>query len=1318
MPLLGWSLLVILAPGPKLLLVAGSEESPTARGLRALGVPYERTAPGDFRRVSPFDYDLLVLGMDEARAPLAAAAAPLAAFVRAGGVVLGFRATGDETWLPVPVRHGKAYHLGAVEQPAHPLFTTPHRLDPKLLADVHGGSIYGALHALGEGWRPLLGTGAEQEWDRSPAGEPGPRHGLAELPWGRGTIVLCQMIPAYHWFNDRQGEAGCAGAKLFENLVRYAMSKAGTRAAERPPRRVPDGFHRRWENVVAAPRRGDGARLDGDGWRFSSQGAWSRTIDRRGVLTFTHADQPSAAGGFAQLTGTLTPPADGRVVLRWYCTDTYCGGREIVLGGQQHGQTALENFQRDQRFAQVLVNGQPVWSQDVCGRNPQPAREAFRTADVTDAVRAQGRCEVTLRVEDRAGSGDQPFAIDVFFATVELLDGLSREPAAEALRGTGFTPADGALHLAADHGVLTARHAGRPGPHAVAVKILDEPTGRSRLRLGAAGRPLADWTLTADDQRDYWAVSPVTELRAGEELKLELTAEGDERPLLGELAVIPERWLTRAAAAPTIAAAAPARSVAVTLTVPETAGVARAGEIASQGLPFPAGCLKEPTELRLTGDGPVPLQTRTIARWPDGSVKSALVSFPVTVAAGGATALRLSTGAAAAPTGSLAVREEAEAVVIETGAIIARFSTRTGRLVDEVTRGGQVVKPAGELWSMALATESGRLLDSAGATVERCTLLERGPLRAVLLRTGKLADADGRLVDYRLTTTLTAGSDLVRCEATIINREATPEIYLKRWSVDLQRAGAAGGRVWLGADEPRAAGDGAVLYQHREDTLSWTGADRPVARAEGKSPGLVRLPGLAVVPRWFWQRYPQAVRWRADGVRFDLIPEAFDDGDLPVKWRDRLLELTDKYSLGGVGYPQSPGKMGLFRLAQGEALSWEAGFVFDGLPASAAPPARAAELTAPLRACPEPSYVAATQVFGALQPADRERFGPYEESVERAYRGYLAAREKRREYGFENFGDDTFEWGYGPSYTFWSNSEYDHHHGFALQYLRSGDPKWWTLCEETARHYRDVVVIHHATNERLVGGPHHHNAVTMWMPQHDEQYWIADHTMAGASAGHSWVEGLIDYWLLTGDPWSEEVVGELERWYCGIAERNEFGAGGQERGPGWALIAISALARATGGERIREAGWIVADWLLDWQDPIRGVISVPISEQPSYEGGSTFMHGIVGRGLGRWHEVTGDPRVRDALVGVAEWITTEPMGEMGRFWYKQSPQNSKRFGATDQCLSALTYAYAATGDAWFAQVAEKLLALTSANVRSMSWYPQALGQLPAGRAAP
>ncbi len=66
------------------------------------------------------------------------------------------------------------------------------------------------------------------------------------------------------------------------------------------------------------------------------------------------------------------------------------------------------------------------------------------------------------------------------------------------------------------------------------------------------------------------------------------------------------------------------------------------------------------------------------------------------------------------------------------------------------------------------------------------------------------------------------------------------------------------------------------------------------------------------------------------------------------------------------------------------------------------------------------------------------------------------------------------------------------------------------------------------------------------MPQHDEQYWIADHTMSGASTGHSWVEGMIDYWFLTGDPWAEEVVHELAGWYCDIGESNRYGHPSQE----------------------------------------------------------------------------------------------------------------------------------------------------------------------------
>jgi len=1298
---------------PKILLVAGANDSPTLLGLQALGLAHERIGAGEYDAISPFDYDLLIWGMDEPRTPLGSHPEVIRAFVESGGVMLGFRGSEPDPWLPSPMARDKAFQLGPVLAPAHPVFNTPHRLDRAALEEVHGGSIYRAFWDLGAGWLPLLATGAEQAWDKTPAAATNTRYGLVELPLGRGRIVLCQLIPAYHWFRDRQGDPAAAGAKLFENLVRYAMSQAGHDAANRPPRVVPDTFSAELSDLLATPTRGDGLPLD-EGWTFASAGPFSRRTDRRGVLTLTHADQPSLAGSYAEARrSVVVPKPTGPVMLRFYETDTYCGGNERILGGAAHGQTALENFKREMRYAQVKVGEQVIWEEDVCGRNPQPAALAFRMFDITGLVPPEGgEVPVTLRVEDRAGSGDLPFAIDVFFATVEVITDLRRQTAVEAF-GTpaGFTAVGAGLQTTGGAGRLVTQHAGPAGRYLVAVQLLDEVPGRGTARLSVNGRPAAEWTLTADDQRAWWAAAPVLALRPGDELALALTPAGGEALRVEGLAVVPERLLAKRVerAEPPGAGGPGAERVVFEVTVPETGGLAREGEIAVQGLPFPRRCLTDPSRVKVTdGERSLPVQTRVISRWPDGSAKTALVLFPASTPADGVRRYRVEAGQGVEPAAAsgLTVQETADAIVLDTGPLQTRLSKVEGRLFDEVRRGGKLLKPAGDAWELVVETEDGRLLRSGGATVSSTAIVDGGPLRALIVRQGTLLQDDTVTLRYRLTVEATAGSDKLRVESTLVNTAG--ELYLKRWSLNLAGCGAEDARALVG-ESWREASEGAVLYQHREDLYTWTGADGAAARAAGKLPGLVRLDGLAVGTRWFWERYPQAIRFGDEAVRFDFIPAAHDEADLPTRWRDRMMEMTDKYTVGGVGYPQSPGKMGLFRLAPGEALSQEVGFGFDGQRGGGAD---FRWLTDPLRAVPDPMYTASTLAFGEFHPVDAARFARYEASTETCRASYLAQREKRREYGFENYGDNTFEWGYGPSYTYWSNSEYDHHHGFALQYLRSADPRWWAMCDHTARHYRDVVVNHAGQPyDGSHGGPRHHNATAVWMPQHDDQYWIADHTTAGLSAGHSWVEGMIDYWMLTGDPWAEEVVHQLESWYCSIAEQNRFGAGGQERGPGWALIAISALARATGGERIIAAGDLIAGWLVDWQDPIRGVISVPISEQPSYEGGSVFMHGIVGRGLGRWYDVTGDPAVRQATIGIAEWITTEPMGEPGTFWYKQSPQNSKKYGATDQCLTALTYAYQLTHDSWFADVAVALLDRTGANIRSMAWYPQALAHL-------
>jgi len=1318
--LLMLSIACIAAPAQKVLLVAGSGSNYVAQGLAQLAIEHQRVPRLRPDQPSLFDYDLVIWGFDEARGDLSADPDYLAAFIDQGGVLLGFRRNATDPWLPSPVKRDKAYHFGKILTPEHPIFNTPHTLTDAEVSQVHTGSIYDAFYELGEGWVPLVSASRQQEWDKRQARHQGPHYGIIELPYGKGRIVLSQMIPEYHWFKDSGGRSDVEGARLFENLVRYAISRAPALAASRPPRVLPGAFHAQLAEVIALPKRGSGLPMN-QGWQFSSNGPYTIKTDRRGVLTLTHADAPSEAGNFAQVTRTETVPPDADcVTLRWYESDTYCGGRERVLGGEKHGQTALENYKKDMRYAQVMVNGEVVWEQDVLGRNPQPAGTRVRTADITAlAQKAGGKCEITLRVEDRQASGEQPFAIDVFWATVQVITDMLRLPAAEAFEATGFQPQqDGSLTLPAGRGDLTYTHRGPAGPYLLALQLRDCVDGRSTVDLLADGDPIGQWRLTADDHRLYWAVSRPVQLHKAAHVQLQAVAQGGEPVAIRQLAVVPLRMATQAAKGrpPRPPTPEPVPHARFTVTCTETAGVPRRAEIVAQGLPLPYGCLRDTAALRVTDKGKaVPCQMRPIAHWPDGSVKVALVCFPVSVPANAAASYDVEVGQdvleTAAPT-QVTVSVGSDAITIRTGALTATVSTTRGTLVEQVSRGPHTVKPVDEVWDLAIEDDSGRILRTAQASVSETTVVDRGPLRALVVRKGAFTDADGTLIDFQLQLEATAGSDALNLDSIIINREDGAEVYLKRWSMDLQHNGPEQGRVWLDADRSQHANAGAVLYQHTEKVLTWTGEEGPVSREQLRAPGYTRLPGVAVGMRWFWQRFPQAIRFSDDGVRFDFIPQALDEADLPTRWRDRMAEMTDRYTVGGVGYPQSPGKIGLFRLARGEALSQQTRFVFDGRETSAPVDQAFAPLVAKLRAVPDPPYTADTRAFGVFHPRDPLRYPRYEASVDRLHDSYIAKREGRREYGFENFGDDTFEWGYGPSYTYWSGSEYDHHHGFAIQYLRARDTRWWELAEQQARMFRDVVVIHHAPEgSGLVGGPRHHNATSVWMPSHEDQCWVADHTCSGPSAGHSWAEGLIDYWYLTGDPWTEEVVHQMADWYCGIAENNRFGAGGQERGPGWALIAISALAAALNEQPIIQAGWTVADWILNWQDPIRGVVSVPISEQPSYEGGSTFMHGIVGRGLGRWYDYTADPRLRDAAIGIAEWITTEPMGEPGRFWYKQSPNNSRSYGATSQCLTALSYAYQLTGDSWFEHVAMALLSQTSAGSRSMSWYPQSLSHL-------
>ena len=249
----------------------------------------------------------------------------------------------------------------------------------------------------------------------------------------------------------------------------------------------------------------------------------------------------------------------------------------------------------------------------------------------------------------------------------------------------------------------------------------------------AAGKTLANWTLSVDDGAAWWAVTPAAELRSGDTLQVEIEREGRESPRVEQLAVIAPQLLAkpRTEATPVASRGTETKQVRFTVTVPETGGLARTAEVAAAGLPFPKGCLTDQTTLRVLDSAgqPVPSQFRPVGRWPDGSARTAVVAFPATVAAGGKAGYTIEAGEGivSGPTGDLKLVEEPGRIRIDTGPLQAILSTRQGRVVEELRRGAAVLKPAESVWELALETEDGRLLRSGGATVSATRIVEARP---------------------------------------------------------------------------------------------------------------------------------------------------------------------------------------------------------------------------------------------------------------------------------------------------------------------------------------------------------------------------------------------------------------------------------------------------------------------------------------------------------------------------------------------------------------------------------------------------------------
>lgn len=1266
------------------MLLIGAEGDRTHRGLVQLGYDPVVVAPtaGALRQTNFFSQGLIITSIDVNRDVLNTPdiRTTLLHAIEQGNVFLGFRDwKGTDDWLPVPVEKDAAFAVDTILAPTHPVLQTPHPLTVSDLRRVHSGSMYGAFIHAGEGWQPIVGGQGVFPWYLDQRGQPEypneMHYGLMELPYGKGRIILCQFIPEYDWYEDHKGRDTAVGKLLFENLVEYAMKKVSIKRPFADPPSTPDSYVPGLNAVVDVSRRPASAQMQLDLWDVKTDGLFTVTWDDRDVLTVRHPDQPSQQGGYAHLSRQFdldaTPP-DGRVLLSFYCTDDYLGGPEPQYEGDRSvGQ--VQNIKEGYRFVEVRIDGTLVWERDVLGPNAYEWPQLFEIIDITEQARDKTSVDVTISVVDRRSS-PEVFWTDVFVSRVQVLQGIV------GLAGPG---------------AVTAPHTGDFTP---VILVHDTPWERNALLVtkDEDPTPLMNVRLTADDLATHWVVGEPVSLTCGDRIRVELVSVSDDEPDEHVQAVylFPRAYMAESQPPETFpdvrgwfaAAAAPQR---IHMEVMGPTGADIQAPV-SHGIPFGQGHLSpsqiDCLQLHDSDEQLVPLQTRPLAYWPDGSIKWLLLNFVGRPGPYSLTVLSDTTNVAQRP---LIERQGERSFTVNTGRLAMALDLGTTIRADAVRVDGRDL--GSSTFDLIITYANGQKLSLAQALIDEVVLIENGSERAVLWIRGHFLQNGRRDLDFAWQWYFHRDRPVAFVDVAFTNRLGQK---VELADVRVKVTGDYGTTVGLPAGAGLAIATQDVAVDTREldffkleDTLSLVQTDErsyTVYRPETDPQQGLRFPGwltlgadapdslrFVAAVRHFWQQAPKSLTVNEDGLEFGL-------------WAgesDQLLEVADGF--------QKTHRLLFGWTTADEAPIWQA------------------LLSQPYLLAVDPHYLVGTQALGVLsvpnpELADVFPMGAnYERSVASTYDNYLTKREQRREYGMQNFGDDTFEWGHGPYYTFWSNQEYDHHYGFLLQYLRGQEPRYWQLGDQAALHYRDVDVIHHSTNPLHMGAPRAHNTKHVV-----DEGWYPDHNMGGVSTTHAWVGGLWLHYLLTGDELTHEAARAASDWFVAEVERGRWGAGGPERGPGWTLIALAGAYRATSDERYLQAAQKVAEEIYAHQDPVRGLYSVPISEQRSYEGGTSFMTGIMGRGLAYLYLETGDPRAVLATARLYDWLTREARYPDNRFLYKQAP-NWRQASSDSQIVSLLGFGLAFRDQKEDRSMVERAANL-SASVRSLAWMPQTL----------
>ena len=657
-----------------------------------------------------------------------------------------------------------------------------------------------------------------------------------------------------------------------------------------------------------------------------------------------------------------------------------------------------------------------------------------------------------------------------------------------------------------------------------------------------------------------------------------------------------------------------------------------------RGVPLPEGAVTDVSTLRLlAADGsPVPVQARELARWSDGSVMFAHLLWQCDVAHDAPAAFELQLdGAAQAPApGSPVVVDQTQAgAVLENGLMRVEMGSADDRPTLRVTV-GEIVTFDGALDLWTCRPDGTRFTGK----VDAVRVVEAGPVSATVELSGRHTNGEGdAFLDYTLRLRLDAGRCDLRLTHAFMNMgDEADGVAVGEIGLALPSAGeetshvvaqcASGQRSFprlyeVPADVRIDATPTGTRIQDldslQEDTSDY--ASYLMKNRDLVDPYVgIRGPGWSAVALLHEckQNQPKSLRVSSGGVEFHIWPK---DAKLPALRQG--MARTHQATIAFLP-PDTP------------AVEMHRTYYQNESPAT---------VTLPFEWTQQCCVFGMQHVMAWLPRRYRLMEANLASTIERPWVSGMFA-----------YGDDP-DSGYTGSYaavgagddTVWINNEHDFMAQAVTQFWRSNRPGAWLSARVCAQHQIDVDFVRCGNDPWKVGG----------IPAH-----CHGHTSGSVYPSHTWTQGLLQYYVTSGDDRALEVAISLGRNLCKYVEERFEPMRSETRMLGWALIALDAVIEITHDARCLRAA-----------QTIRDDVAEVVTRTGTLDGwGLNYGSGTVLSGLADLHRITGDQEALKLLLTILDWQMEHGRNDVGTVWGDQ-------LGPYDLNLTLPAYAYA-----WYA----------------------------------